>query len=123
MPTNATTAPMLTHPGHAEERCAEAPTLPFERRMAERFETIGKVEAVRMGPAEALYEPKLDLRLIDESITGAGFGTEEPLSPGTQIEVRIGHPSAPWKSGRVVRCIATSKGYRVGVEYGRRLAA
>lgn len=91
--------------------------------MAERFETIGQVEAVRMGPAEAPCEPKMDLRLIDESITGAGFGSEEPLSPGTLIEVRIGHTSAPWKSGRVVRCIATSKGYRVGVEYGRRLAA
>ncbi|MCB9846819.1 MAG: PilZ domain-containing protein [Phycisphaeraceae bacterium] len=106
-----------------DDAAAGIETLRFERRQSHRFETIGQVEAVRMGPPEALIEPKLELKLIDESITGAGFRSEAPLSPGTMVEVRIGPASAPWKSGRVVRCVATERGYRVGVEYGRRLAA
>jgi|GEM_PF-1086074 len=108
---------------NAQAQQADAPALRFERRQAERFEAIGQVEAVRMGPVDTLMEPKVDLRLIDESMTGAGFGSETPLAPGTQLDVRIGSGSAPWKSCRVVRCIAGSRGYRVGVEFDRRLAA
>ncbi len=106
-----------------------AAPLRLERRVAERFETIGQVEAVRMHSAdraggESMHiEPKVDLSLIDESITGAGFRSATPMAPGTVLEVRIGPASAPWKTGRVVRCVAMGKCFRVGVEYGRRLAA
>ncbi len=123
MPTTTTPAPIHKNLENAETLGSDVPALRFERRIAERFEAIGKVEAVRMGPVDTLFEPKVDLHLLDESITGAGFGSEVPLAPGTQLDVHIGSASAPWKSGRVVRCIAISKGYRVGVEYDRRLAA
>ena len=64
----------------------------LERRQSERFETIGQVEAIRIAsPDEAgLFEPKVDLRLIDESVTGAGFIATKPLTPGTALDVRIG---------------------------------
>jgi len=113
----------------AEALHADVPALRFERRMAERFETIGQVEAVRMCPtsrapdASTHVEPKIDLSLLDESITGAGFRSASPMAPGTVLEVRIGPATAPWKTGRVVRCVAMGKCFRVGVEYGRRLAA
>lgn len=113
-----------------EHRTTEdAAPLRIERRVAERFETIGQVEAVRMHSAERTtgaaidVEPKIDLSLLDESITGAGFRSASPMAPGTVLEVRIGPASAPWKTGRVVRCVAMGKCFRVGVEYGRRLAA
>lgn len=123
MPTAATLPTNVKNLENAEAQGADVPALRFERRKAERFETIGAVDAVRMGPTDQLREPRIALRLIDESVTGAGFGSATPLSPGTQLEVRIGPAGAPWKSGRVVRCIAMGGGYRVGVEYGRRLAA
>ena len=123
MPTNQTQEPIFRNTENAEAQRADVPALRFERRQSERFEAIGKVEAVRMGPVDTLFEPKVDLRLIDESVTGAGFGSQMPLAPGTQLDIHIGSASAPWKSGRVVRCIATNNGYHVGVEYDRRLAA
>ncbi len=123
MPANHTTDPTFKNLDNADALHANCPALRFERRQSERFEAIGQVEAVRMGPVDTLHEPKVDLRLLDESTTGAGFKSALPLAPGTQLDVRIGHASAPWKSGHVVRCIATSKGYRVGVQYDRRLAA
>lgn len=129
MPTKLTAEPIQSNLSSAEALHADVPALRFERRMAERFETIGQVEAVRMSPVDPQrkgstnIEPKVDLSLIDESITGAGFRSETPMAPGTVLEVRIGPSSAPWKTGRVVRCVAMGKCFRVGVEYGRRLAA
>ena len=123
MTTNRTSEPTFKNLDHTETQLADAPALRFERRQSERFEAIGHVDAVRTDPVDPIREPKIDLRLIDESITGAGFAAVTPLAPGTQLDVRIGPASAPWKSGRVVRCVATSRGYRVGVEYDRRLAA
>lgn len=123
MTTNTAQEPTFKNLENAEAQRADVPALRFERRQTERFEAIGKVEAVRMGPVDSLFEPKVDLRLIDESVTGAGFGSLMPLAPGTQLDVHIGSATAPWKSGRVVRCIATGSGYQIGVEYDRRLAA
>jgi len=102
---------------------AESPAFVFERRRARRFEALGQIDAVRADADESAREAKLNLRLLDESVTGAGFHTADPLSPGTRLDVRIGVAPAPWKSGRVVRCVATNRGYRVGVEYDRRVAA
>jgi len=94
----------------------------LDRRVAHRFAAIGLLRAVATTPVET--PPKgadgaLTLSLIDESDFGAGANVTAPLLPGARLRVLTNSLDNIWREGRVVRCIPTKRGYRVGISYDR----
>lgn len=97
------------------------PTLRFERRSAERFSAIGRLDAVR---SDGLAAPTVfQVNLIDESAHGLAAETSVPLAPGSRLSVRTSPGAESWRRGVVVRCVPTGAGYRIGVAYELRRAA
>ena len=116
----AATAKTKTSPPTATEDPAPA-TLRFERRTAERWAAIGRLEAMR---SDGLAPPQIfQLDLIDESARGLAAATGIPLPPGSSLSVRTSPGLDNWRRGVVVRCVPTGRGYRIGVAYELRRAA
>jgi len=95
--------------------------LRFERRAAPRTEAIGSLRALRRD-----FPPVpgwIDLRLRDESDGGFAAHVNEPLGPGTPLDVRVCPMRDHWRLARVVRCLPVGDGYLIGVAYEMRRAA
>lgn len=108
---------------HADDRLFEpkpAGARTLDRRGAHRFAAIGALRAVTKRDARSGATGGDDafvLSLIDESDTGAGANVDAPLPPGARLVVLTNALDGVWRSARVVRCMPTKRGYRIGIAY------
>jgi hypothetical protein len=93
----------------------------LERRMFARKEVHAEAEARRLDHSlSALRRPALKLALHDLSYGGLCAISDTPIAAGERVSVFIPPTglSGGWNAyGRVVRCVPSGMGYRVGVEF------
>jgi hypothetical protein len=92
-----------------------------ERRMFPRREVHARVEGRRLDHTlEACKEPQVSLALRDLSVGGLSGLSATPMKAGERVSVFF-PPQGPMRGwdayGRVVRCDASTFGYRVAVEF------
>ena len=96
-----------------------------ERRAFPRNEPHARIESKRIDHSlPALRQPHLELALRDLSVGGLSAISPAPLLRGERLSVTFppqsagGRLHAGWDAvGRVIRCEASSLGYRVAVEF------
>ena len=93
----------------------------LERRMFERKDVRAEVEARRLDHSlAALRRPALKLALHDLSYGGLCALSDTPLATGERVNVFVpsnGLTGGRNAYGRVVRCMPSGMGYRVGIEF------
>jgi hypothetical protein len=92
-----------------------------ERRVFPRREAHVRCEAKRLDyTLDACKQPHLSLALRDLSVGGLSALSDTPLDAGERISVFF-PPHGPMRGwdayGRIVRCEASTFGYRVAVEF------
>lgn len=92
-----------------------------ERRVFPRKEVHGHIESRRVDHTiEAQRHPRLSLTLCDLSVGGLGAISDVPLAKGERVAVFFPPQGAKrgWDAaGRVIRCMPSSTGYRVALEF------
>ena len=92
--------------------------LPFERRRAPRRAMSGQVTTLRANGDSVRKFSSLDLQDVSE--TGLRAMSGESLEVNTSITLLF-QPHGPEggydATGQVVRCVATGKGYEVGIRF------
>ena len=96
-----------------------------ERRAFPRNELHARIEGKRIDHSlPALRQPHLEMALRDLSVGGLSAISPAPLLRGERLSVTFpaqsagGRLHAGWDAvGRVIRCEASSLGYRVAVEF------
>jgi len=92
-----------------------------ERRVFPRREAHVRCEAKRLDyTLDACKQPHLSLALRDLSVGGLSALSDTPLDAGERVSVFF-PPHGPMRGwdayGRIVRCEASTFGYRVAVEF------
>jgi len=92
-----------------------------ERRIFPRREVHARVEGKRLDyTLDALKRPHLSLSLRDLSVGGLSALSDTPIDAGERVSLFF-PPHGPMRGwdayGRVVRCEASTFGYRVAVEF------
>jgi len=92
-----------------------------ERRVFPRREAHVRCEAKRLDyTLDACKQPHLSLALRDLSVGGLSALSDTPLDAGERISVFF-PPHGPMRGwdayGRIIRCEASTFGYRVAVEF------
>ncbi len=103
---------------HTKDRWHEPKPLScvkLDRRSSHRFAAIGVLEALWETADDG--GERVALSLIDESDRGAGANVDLPLPPGARLRVLSDPMRGTWRRARVVRCVPTKRGYRVGLLY------
>lgn len=95
--------------------------LRFERRAAERWPAVGRLEAMRSDGI--VFPTTIPIDLVNESASGLAAEIESPLPPGARLSVRTSPGVDVWRHGVVVRCEPTTRGYRLALAFERRRAA
>ncbi|MEM1108383.1 MAG: PilZ domain-containing protein [Planctomycetota bacterium] len=102
----------------------------FEQRREPRHKLYARVTAVAENPAEEREERGpgqiCALELTDQSASGLGAWSIEPVAIGARITVFFpAHGSEPGYNsvGRVVRCDASQGGYSIGLLLESQMAA
>lgn len=97
-------------------------SLYFERRRHPRRRAAGQVSAVIREPGNDDGPAKMiTLELIDQSESGIGAATSQPLAVGTRITVFFPpHGAEPGFDlvGEVVRCHSKDDRHRIGIALG-----
>ena len=93
-----------------------------ERRIFPRTEVHSAIEGRRMDHTiEARRQPRMMLSLRDVSLGGISAMSDAPLNQGESLAVTFpggGGAAHAWDAtGRVIRCDASSFGYRIAVEF------
>jgi hypothetical protein len=92
-----------------------------ERRVFPRREVHARVEGKRLDYSlDALKQPHLSLSLRDLSVGGLSALSATPIAAGERLTIFFPPhgPKRGWDAyGRVVRCDASTFGYRVAVEF------
>jgi hypothetical protein len=92
-----------------------------ERRLFVRRRVNASAFGRRLDHSLAAYrQPKVNLAIRDLSVGGMSALSDVPLASGEHIGVSVAGqtPFSGWNAlGRVVRCEASSTGYRVAVEF------
>lgn len=94
---------------------------PSERRVFPRKEVHARVEGKRLDHSlSACQEPHVSLALRDLSLGGLSAISATPMKAGERVTVFF-PPQGPMRGwdayGRIVRCEASSFGFRVAVEF------
>ena len=98
-----------------------------DRRVFPRTDSDSRVQGVRVDHTiRAHRQPQLSLSLRDISVGGLSAVTATPLEAGERLSVvfpaQFGR--AGWDAfGRVVRCEASSMGYRIALQFDHLAAA
>src|SRR5579862_4772910 len=93
-----------------------------ERRIFPRTEMHSSIEGRRLDHSiEARRQPRMVLALRDVSLGGLSAISDAPLNRGEKLAVTFPGNNGSTRSwdatGRVIRCDASSFGYRIAVEF------
>lgn len=99
----------------------------FERRRSQRRAVSGRVTAVISGSDPAgTWKRICSIQLINQSTTGLGALSQEPLAVGSQVTLFF-PPHGPEHGfdlrGTIVRDAVRESGYEIGIRLEERLAA
>ena len=92
-----------------------------ERRMFPRKQINARIEGRRLDHSiDARQQPQLSLALRDVSLGGLSALSDQPVGRGERITVFFPPqgPARGWDAyGRIIRCEASSAGYRLAVAF------